>query len=136
VQGSGIATVVDSLAAINQIVFTDQEMSLTGLGFFAQESGLHQGIKQAGDSAFMQPKHFASWLLVRAGFSSEKHSSSFAARSTELIRYGLDAIALPLIDGGWIHSRQIYSISTVYGRQSNIRFTIVSYMQLCFIFSK
>jgi formate C-acetyltransferase len=31
VQGSGIATVVDSLAAINQMVFTDREMSLTGL---------------------------------------------------------------------------------------------------------
>ena len=31
VQGSGVATVVDSLAAIHQIVFTDREMSLAGL---------------------------------------------------------------------------------------------------------
>jgi trans-4-hydroxy-L-proline dehydratase len=31
VQGSGVATVADSLAAIHQIVFSDQEMSLTGL---------------------------------------------------------------------------------------------------------
>jgi pyruvate-formate lyase len=31
VQGSGLATVIDSLAAIDQIVFTDREMSLAGL---------------------------------------------------------------------------------------------------------